>query len=256
MHANVWEWCRDEFDSNRPIRGGCWYSGAGLCTSGFRRLIPASDQSVLVGFRVVREIEPAAPIADGSTNLFNGRDLTGWTPVESQGGWQAGAGVIRCDDQGQGWLATQREFSDFELELEFKLTPAANSGVFLRMPRNASPNGAGLLEVQLLDETAAQYAGIPADRHSGALYDIAAPQPRVNIEPNVWHSLRILAAGPRITVHVNGRQVIDANLDSDSRLRQEKPDALRTSGFIGLQRLNSSVEFRNIRIKEPAPGTD
>lgn len=256
MHANVWEWCRDEFDSNRPIRGGCWYSGAELCSSGARRLIPTSDQSVLVGFRVVREIEPAPPVADGWINLFNGRDLTGWTPVESQGGWHASSGVIHCDDQGQGWLATQQEYSDFELELEFKLTPAANSGVFLRMPRNASPNGAGLLEVQLLDETAAKYAGIPADRRSGALYDIAEPQPRVNIEPNVWHSLRILAAGPRITVHVNGRQVIDTSLDSVSRLRQEKPDALRATGFIGLQRLNSSVEFRNIRIKEPAPGTD
>ena len=73
--------------------------------------------------------------------LFNGKDLTGW---QGMGGpltnWKVDNGVLSCTGKpGSAWIATQEEYADFELQLEYNIPTNGNSGVFIRAPKNGAP---------------------------------------------------------------------------------------------------------------------
>src|SRR5437868_4578472 len=73
-------------------------------------------------------------IPEGFTALFNGRDLTGWKATGDMKVWGAEGGVMFVQGGGGGWLMTEKEYGDFELRLEYKMTKGANSGVGIRSP--------------------------------------------------------------------------------------------------------------------------
>ncbi len=168
--------------------------------------------------------------------LFNGKDLSGWE-VLGTGKWDVLAGILRADGNGTGWLCSTQQFADFELELDYHLPTKGNSGVFLRAFKGARSDGSDLIEVQLLDDAA--YPGLEPNRRTGSIYRIAAPNPSPQTPANQWHTLRIHAEGARIRVTVNGVAVTDATVQ-----RSE------VAGPIGLQMLGTTVEFRNIRVRE------
>src|SRR5262249_6346492 len=93
-------------------------------------------------------------IPEGFQALFNGKDLTGWRVNE--GGnlkiWGAEKGILYVNGSGGGWLMTEKEYSDFELRLEFKLPEAGNSGVALRCGLKGNPHSEAGMEIQLLDD--------------------------------------------------------------------------------------------------------
>src|SRR5260221_377924 len=73
------------------------------------------------------------------TAIFNGRDLTGWVQVlDSKWTVENGVLLARQDPkgrrEGESWLFTEKDYTDFILTLKFRLTPGGNSGVFLRDP--------------------------------------------------------------------------------------------------------------------------
>src|SRR5215813_9021405 len=101
---------------------------------------------------------PAAESADkepprGFEALFNGKDLTGWKVNEggNMAVWGAENGILFVNGSGGGWLMTEKEYSDFELQLEYKLPRRGNSGVALRSPMQGNPAYAGM-EIQILDD--------------------------------------------------------------------------------------------------------
>ncbi len=199
-----------------------------------------------------RAMDPASKTA--STELFNGSDLTGWTPVASAGGWSAENGIL-ASSPGDGWLASDRDYGDFELELEYKIPPNGNTGVFLRAPPSGDPSGAGLLEVQAIDDKAAPFQNEPDFKRTGAVWGLFGGKPRADAPTGKWNKLTIRAVGPRITVVVNDTKVTEGNLadEPDAAL---KPNMKLPTGRIGLQRRAATgAEFRNIRIREiqPAP---
>src|SRR5262249_12722337 len=75
-----------------------------------------------------------AKVPEGFTPLFNGKDLTGWKSTGKADLWKADGGVIAIEKGGGGYLMTEKEYGDFELRLEYKLSKGANSGVGLRTP--------------------------------------------------------------------------------------------------------------------------
>jgi hypothetical protein len=157
--------------------------------------------------------------------------------------------------KGDGWLATDRDYGDFELELEYRLPPGGNTGVFLRVPANADPSGKGLLEVQAIDDTFPQFQNVPDRNRTGAVVGLFAASPRADAPPNAWNKLSIHAVGPRITVVVNGRKVSEGSL-ADQPQAALTPEMQLPAGRIGLQcRPATGVEFRNIRIRELSAGT-
>jgi WD40 repeat protein len=204
-----------------------------------------------VTFRNI-EFTDLSRAAEGFVPLFNGRDLSGWEPVGT-GRWIIENGTLRTlGKDGPGWLATERDYDDLELELEYRLGPRGNSGVFVRAWTGGDPGGGQFVEIQLIDDKA--YGTDGRVTGTAAIYGVVAPEPTVRPTLNTWHKLSVRAKGRRLQVSFDTRQVIDANLDEYPNFFQRFPGLKRASGRIGLQNTGTPVEFRNIKIKELSAG--
>lgn len=192
----------------------------------------------------------AASAEDGWRPLFNGEDLSGWQGVRGPtDNWKVADGVLVCTGEpGSKWLATEDTFADFELELEFKVSPGGNSGVFIRVPLEGRPAFDGM-EIQIADDYAPRYVERGPIKHTGALYGVLPPSKQATKRAGQWQSMRIICAGRTVQVFVNGRQVIDADLDDYRDQFDQQPGLTREEGHVGLQNHKSPIEFRNIRIR-------
>jgi hypothetical protein len=196
----------------------------------------------------VREIPRKKPLFSG--NLFNGTDLSGWTVVDGmREAWGASDGILFTNGEDGGWLSTDREYDNFELELDFRLGEGGNSGVFIRAPRQGDPAYTGM-EIQVLDDYAAEYAALKPWQYCGSVYGVVAAKKGVSKKANEWQHYRIVARGPRVTVTLNGQQIVDADLIEHMDKESTHPGLKRRSGFIGLQCHGDRVEYRNIRLTE------
>lgn len=194
----------------------------------------------------VREI----PRGDGWKKLFNGKDLTGW---QAFGGnmdcWKAENGMLVTEGgEGCGWLATTEEYSDFELELEFRVPPGGNSGVFIRAPKEGNPAFEGS-EIQILDDYADQYKDLKPWQFCGSIYATVAPSRRVTRPAGEWQKYHITCIGSKVQVWLNGVKIIDADLNDHLDKLKDHPGLTRTKGYIGLQNHGTRLEFRNLRIR-------
>lgn len=199
--------------------------------------------------QVVNEKEKA----EGFVALFNGRDLTGWKFLggAKAEGWTVTDGLLVCTGKGHGWLGTDRDYADFVLRLEYRLGPAGNSGVYLRAPTEGWISRAGM-EIQILDDNHPKYARLASYQYSGSLYHVVAPTQRAGKPAGQWNALEIRAQGRQLVVVLNGKKVVDADLDRprrDAAVAREHPGLARTTGRLGLQSHSSRVEFRNLRVK-------
>jgi hypothetical protein len=191
------------------------------------------------------------PGEEGFQPLFDGRSLEGWQRFGGKGeAWRVEDGMIVSQGHGGGWLGTNRDYADFQLRLEFRLSPGSNSGVYLRAPADTSHISRTGMEIQVLDEEAPRHRNIQPWQRTGAIYHVAAPKPGHLKPTGEWNTLEVLADGPRVRIWLNGEEVVDDRLDSHPELEREHPGLKRTSGRIGLQSHNDRVEFRNLRIKE------
>lgn len=185
---------------------------------------------------------------EGFTSLFNGTDLSGWKATGKMDVWGAEKGVIYVEKGGGGWLLSEKEFGDFELRVEYKMSKGANSGVALRTPTEGDPAYVGM-EIQLIDDEG--WPGKLADyQHTGSIYDVV-PASKLNNKPiGEWNTIRIVAKGSMVKVEVNGTTVVDANLEDHKEKKGAKhPGISRGKGHVGFQSYNTRVEFRNIFIK-------
>ena len=187
---------------------------------------------------------------DGFVDLFNGRDLTGWERVRG-GQWKVKDSILYTEGDEKGWLSTVREYDNFELELDFRLPPGGNSGVFLRIPRRdgGRPAYAGM-EIQVLDDYAEQYAKLRPWHYTGSIYGVQAPAKRVSKKAGQWRKMTIVCNGPHVRVSLNGTLIVNADLRKHKDKIQGHPGLKRNRGYIGLQHHNTRVEYRSIRIKQ------
>lgn len=199
---------------------------------------------------------PASAADEPWQVLFDGKDLTGWQGMDGPpDNWKVADGVLCCTGgPGSRWIATKETFGDFELALEFKVSPGGNSGVFLRMPLKAKARSAtDGMEIQIADDYAPRYVEKGVEKHTGALYGIEPPSRQVTKRAGQWQEMRIVCAGRRVEVFLNGQQVLDADLDAYPEKAKDRPGMTRKEGHIGLQNHKSPIEFRNIRIRPIAP---
>jgi len=185
--------------------------------------------------------------AEGFRPLFNGRNLDGWAVMGEQA-WTVRDGIIACSGEGHGWLRSLKEYKDFILRLEFKISKKGNSGIFVRASLDGNPAFSGM-EIQILDDS-----GEPPSKHStGALYDAVQPAVNTSKPAGEWNQIEIACIGRRMKVTLNGQRLYAVNLDDrelNAGLAEDRKLTNRVpSGFIGLQNHGSPVEFRNIRIK-------
>ena len=185
------------------------------------------------------------PDEDGYIHIFNGQNLDGWTITGDEAGFWVEDGVIRSEgDLGGDWMYfAEREFSDFELIVEWRVSEDGNSGVFLRVPPEGRPWLTGY-EVQIVCETHER-----EDHHcTGSLYDYVAVDPRPDETPEQWRKFRIRAEGDHITVDLDEIRIIDF----DQSTKEETADK-PLEGYIGIQDSHAAegtwVEFRTIKVK-------
>jgi len=196
----------------------------------------------------IREI----PTENDYVPLFNGEDLSGW--IGDKQGYAAEDGkIVIHPDRGSGNLLTKKEFSDFILLFEFKLTPGANNGLGIRAPLEGDAAYAGM-ELQILDNTAEEYKDLQAYQFHGSIYGVV-PAKRGHLKPvGEWNEQEVIADGRRITVKLNGVTIVDANIDEASTPEtmdgKDHPGLKSEKGHIGFLGHGSRVEFRNIRIKK------
>jgi len=194
---------------------------------------------------------PAAHDEAGFIPLFDGETLNGW--IGSVDGYTVEDGAIVCIPNKGGNLYTAKEYSDFVLRLEFKLTPGANNGIGLRAPLEGDAAYVGL-ECQILDDTAPQYAGrLKNYQYHGSIYGIL-PAKTGHLKPvGEWNTQEIRLEGRNVKVTLNGVVIVEGNLDDASTPKtidgRDHPGLARTSGHIGFLGHGSKVWFRNIRIK-------
>ncbi len=178
----------------------------------------------------------------GFVALFDGKGFTGWKSFGSEPDtWKAENGLLVGTGKGGGWLGTRRDFGDFVLKLEFKLSPESNSGVYLRAPADQSHISRTGLEIQLLDERHARYRDIQPWQRTGSIYSTSPPPCRGFVRPSgQWNTMEIRARGAARHHHAQrheGRRRPPADTSTPSWKRAPRPES-RVSGRIGLQTHN------------------
>ncbi len=159
-------------------------------------------------------------------SLFNGKDLTGWAPV-NEVDFVVTNGNLRLV-KGMGWLRTEKQYTDFILEADWRaLVPEYDSGFFVRAGLEGKPWPNEGWQVNL------QRGGL------GALvkgYKTVVPAETAPMPLNKWVKFRIEVRGKKITLDVDGERAWEYN-DIDVH-----------PGYIGIQAENKSFDFRNLRV--------
>jgi hypothetical protein len=184
--------------------------------------------------------------------VFDGKTLNGWRLVGGSGrGYIVENNEIVCPADGGGNLFTEREYSDFVLNLEFKVSRGGNNGIGIRAPLEGDAAYVGM-EVQVLDDDAPEYANLEPGQYCGSIYKVAAAKRGSLKKAGEWNKEEIRAVGRHITITINGKKIVDTDLNSvsDPATLAQHPGILRQSGHIGFLGHGSDVRFRNIRIKD------
>ena len=193
----------------------------------------------------------------GFTKLFDGETLNGWKLINAKGGgYGVTNGVLYCARGGGGNLFTEKEYGDFTLRFEFKMEKGSNNGVGIRAPLAGDAAYMGM-ELQILEEGAAlegKWGKLREEQYHGSVYDCIAAKKGALKAPGEWNTQEITARGRNIKVVVNGKTILDADLNSvtDPEKLMKHPGLFRERGHIGFLGHNDYIEFRNILIKELA----
>jgi hypothetical protein len=203
---------------------------------------------------------------DGFVKLFDtdgvpkGWVVTEWSdlakPAPKDVQWSVKDGILSGGKQRGTWLISEKEYADFILEFEIKLTERGNSGVALRAPMKGDPAFDGM-ELQVADlryNTAAKDSEL-----TGGLYRAVAPTKQV-YKPTEWNTFRIELKGDHLKATINGEVVQDIDLTKFDKTvkRHDQTDAppikdRPRKGHIGFQHLsrnNEPIQIRGVRIKE------
>jgi len=191
---------------------------------------------------------------EGFDRLFDGKTLKGWILVDGSGpGYVVrDGGVLACPSDGGGRLFTAREYSDFIFRFEFRTEPGGNNGVGIRSAFEGDP-AYDAMEVQILDDSAPEYATLEPGQYCGSVYKVFPAKRGSLKKAGEWNQEEITAIGRHITVRINGKTVVDGNLNTvqDPATLAEHPGFIRDRGHIGfLGHGPAEVEFRNIRVKD------
>jgi hypothetical protein len=193
--------------------------------------------------------EPVPAVEKGFEAVFNGKDFTGWAgPIEN---YEVRDGAIVCKPHKGGTIYTKKEFADFVARLEFKLPPGGNNGLAIRYPGNGDTAYVGMCELQVLDNTARQYAHLDPRQYHGSAYGMV-PAQRGYLHPvGQWNYQEVTVKGPTIKVELNGSVILDADLSKVTQFMANSPHPGkdRTVGHFGFAGHSDPVQFRNIRIR-------
>ena len=205
--------------------------------------------------------------AAGWKLLFNGQDFSGWHNFKREGvrpGWEVKEGALVCTDPHKdGDIVTTDQYDWFELQLDYNISEAGNSGIMYHVTDAGGAVWATGPEFQLEDNKAA------ADKvRCGWLYALYQPpddpttgKPLDATKPvGEWNHVRLLISPEKCEHEINGVKYFEYVLGSEdfnSRVAKSKfawmPGFAKSStGFIALQGDHGSISFRNIKLRPVA----
>ncbi len=168
-------------------------------------LLPALSALVLTNLIVVAD-EPQKD-KEGFVSLFNGKDFSGWVNMGQEAGWSIKDNVIHsAGETGGNWLRSEKQYKNFILKVEWRVSQGGNSGVFIRSAEKGLPWTTGY-EVQITNAPR-------DDAHcTGSLYGYAAVNPRPDESHDTWHTFEIQCHNHhiRILADVNALDQITEN---------------------------------------------
>ncbi|HEX6892867.1 MAG TPA: DUF1080 domain-containing protein [Chryseolinea sp.] len=196
------------------------------------------------------------------TKLFNGKDLTGWKPLNGKAKYEVKNGEIigtTVFKEPNSFMVTEVTYGDFILELEYKLDADMNSGIQFRSESKADYRDGRVhgYQMEIDPSPRAWTGGIYDEARRDWLYTLEYnPGAKNAYKKGDWNLCRIECIGPVMRVWING--VATANLVDD----------LTPKGFIALQvhsigkeeDAGKTIRWRNIRIQtgnlKPSPPDD
>jgi hypothetical protein len=198
---------------------------------------------------------------DGWTALFNGRDLSGWVQVNGTAEYRVEDGAIvgvAVAGSPNSFLATERSYSDFVLELDFLVEGSLNSGVQVRSESRPEVMDGRVhgYQVEIDPGERAWSAGIYDEARRGWLFPMTLnPAGGAAFRPGAWNRLRVECIGPELRTWLNG---VPAAYLIDETTRE---------GFVALQvhavgseeEAGQTVRWRDLRLREldpAAPGVE
>jgi hypothetical protein len=193
--------------------------------------------------------------------LFDGTSLDAWRGYKSDkvpDGWKIVDRTL-SKDTSVADLVTKDEFGDFELSLEWKISPGGNAGIFYRGTEEYDHIYWSGPEYQLLDNEKADDNKSPLTR-AAAAYDVYPAAPNAKTKPaGQWNATRIIVKGAHVEHWLNGTKAVAYELwspDWEAKVKASKfskyPNYGRAKkGLIALQGDHEgTLAFRNIRIRE------
>lgn len=212
-----------------------WVSlGAAPTKEGFPVSIPA-----------LPAVHPAAD-APGFVPLFNGRDLAGW---QTKGNWvyeTDGTVTLKPRAGETGWkrfdayLFTAKKYRNYVLDLEFKIEPTGNSGVFFCVADPLNPVDKGI-ELQILDTFG---LAVPGHHDCGGIIRAMAPAKNMVKAPGEWNRYTLTLQARSLQVDCNGQRIIVLKIDESPM--KDRP----AEGHVGFQDEAKRVWYRGVRLKE------
>lgn len=219
-----------------------------------------SRSQIVLSTLIVLSSAPYA-VAQQPIPLFDGTSLRGWVrldgkPVEDD--WEVVDGTLHLKDQpGSGAnLVTEQEYTDFELEFEWRIAPKGNNGVKYRVRKYG--NSYLGCEYQILDDAAYQ---LHPRGMTGSLYELYEPNEAKRLRPvGEFNQSRIVVRGNHIEHWLNGVRIVSADVGTrqwyqrvaESKFRNYEGFGENRSGLIMLTDHSSEVWYRNI-VLTPLP---
>ena len=188
----------------------------------------------------------------GFIPLFNGHDLQGWTGATHLYTVKDGILSFVEGEKNFGNLMTEKQYSDFIVRFEFKLTPNGNNGLAIRASDIAKDAAYYGMEIQILDDTGDKKQHLKPYQYHGSIYGVVAAQKGFLRPVGEWNSEEVRAVGSRITVVLNGHVINDADIKDIAATPDGKahPGLHNAKGHIGFLGHTMPVQLRNIRIKD------
>ena len=206
----------------------------------------------------------ASPVADaeGYVPLFDGKTTRGWRNFKKEGigvQWVVTDGTLGLTGKGGGDIITEQQYDNFDLKLEWKISPNGNSGLFfyvveadgLEKVYHSGP------EIQIIDNDGHPDAKNPTHR-AGDNYDLQACTEETVRPVGEWNEVRLIVNNGQVEQWLNGTKVVEYELGSEawealyqkSKFTKWPMYGRATKGHIALQDHGDPVWFRNIQIKE------
>ena len=196
--------------------------------------------------------------------VFDGKTTTGWHTYlkpTAEPAWTVVDGALQLDPKaaGQGDLVTDEEYENYELTLEWKISPGGNSGIIFGVhedPAFHATYETGV-EMQVLDNKGAE-DNKKATHLAGSLYDMLAPAQDVAKPAGEWNLVKLRKQNGHLTFWLNTVKIVEVQMGSDewkallenSKFKTWKNFAVYPKGHIALQDHDHQVAFRDIKIEQ------